>query len=102
MYIRLPWESEVKKLLVSRKLGVGFSNGYWGWVKKFEELETGVKKNLRLGQVVGGGGRGQASSFGGPILEFNFRKTVKLQLSRLTVSLKPLGHPRYTYRELYL
>ena len=99
MYIRLPWESEVKKLLVSRKLGVGFGNGYWGWVKKFEELETGVKKILGLG---GGGGRVQGSSFGGPILEFNFRKTVKLQLSRLTVSLKPLGHPRYTYRELYL
>ena len=98
MYIRLPWESEVKKLLVSRKLGVGFGNGYWGWVKKFEELETGVKKILGLG----GGGRVQGSSFGGPILEFNFRKTVKLQLSRLTVSLKPLGHPRYTYRELYL
>lgn len=97
MYIRLPWESEVKKLLVSRKLGVGFGNGYWGWVKKFEELETGVKKILGLG-----GGRVQGSSFGGPILEFNFRKTVKLQLSRLTVSLKPLGHPRYTYRELYL
>ena len=101
MYIRLPWESEVKKLLVSRKLGVGFGNGYWGWVKKFEELETGVKKIL--GSLGGrGGGRGQGSSFGGPILEFNFRKTVKLQLSRLTVSLKPLGHPRYTYRELYL
>ena len=100
MYIRLPWESEVKKLLVSRKLGVGFGNGYWGWVKKFEELETGVKKILGLGGS--GGGRVQGSSFGGPILEFNFRKTVKLQLSRLTVSLKPLGHPRYTYRELYL
>ena len=101
MYIRLPWESEVKKLLVSRKLGVGFGNGYWGWVKKFEELETGVKKILGLGES-GGGGRVQGPSFGGPILEFNFRKTVKLQLSRLTVSLKPLGHPRYTYRELYL
>ena len=79
-------------------MGVGFGNGYWGWVKKFEELETGVKKFLGLG----GSGGGQGSSFGGPILEFNFRKTVKLQLSRLTVSLKPLGHPRYTYRELYL
>ena len=100
MYIRLPWESEVKKLLVSRKLGVGFGNGYWGWVKKFEELETGVKKILGLGG--GGGGGVPGSIFGGPILEFNFRKTVKLQLSRLTVSLKPLGHPRYTYRELYL
>lgn len=81
-------------------MGVGFGNGYWGWVKKFEELETGVKKILGLGGS--GGGRVQGSSFGGPILEFNFRKTVKLQLSRLTVSLKPLGHPRYTYRELYL
>ena len=74
-------------------MGVGFGNGYWGWVKKFEELETGVKKILGLG---GGGGCKD------PVLEFNFRKTVKLQLSRLTVSLKPLGHPRYTYRELYL
>ena len=51
-------------MLVSRKLGVGFSNGYWGWVKKFEELETGVKKKLRLGQVVGGkGGEGAGIQF---------------------------------------
>ena len=62
MYIRLPWESEVKKLLVSRKLGVGFGNGYWGWVKKFEELETGVKKILGLGGS-GGGGEGARIQF---------------------------------------